>query len=274
MKLNIRYLLGAAGVIALGVVIVLGVRYARNAVAPDVAGPAGEPVTLQFVKNAAVLPETTLQDIDGKTISTADWKGKVVLVNFWATWCPPCREEIPDFVRMQEHYGDQLLIVGISADEGELDEVREFAREHKMNYPIVMQTPEILELFPGVFALPTTFVLDRDTRPVQKHVGLVSPAIYELETRVLSGLPANARVEEVQDQGQVLLSNAAQATEIPGVDLSVLTSAQRTVALTRLNEEECSCGCHLTVAQCRINDPTCTTSPKIAQQIVDEERAK
>jgi thiol-disulfide isomerase/thioredoxin len=226
--------------------------------------------TVQFVKNPTAVPDMTFQDLDGRTMSTRDWKGKVVLVNFWATWCPPCREEIPAFVAMQEKYRDDLLIVGVSMDEGSLDEVRQFARDHKMNYPIVMQTSELHKAFPGVFALPTTFVVDTELRTVQKHVGLINPQIYELETQALAGLSEDISVERVEDTGKVLLSNAAQATEIPGLDMSRLRPEQKTLALKRLNEEGCTCGCMLTIAQCRINDASCAISPPLAQKIVDD----
>jgi thiol-disulfide isomerase/thioredoxin len=264
-----RYVLGAAAVMAAIALVALAVRYTRNV---GTALSGGSNRTVQFVKNPTLVPEMTFVDIDGRAMSTRDWKGKVVLVNFWATWCPPCREEIPAFVAMQEKYRDQLLIVGVSMDEGSLDDVRQFAREHKMNYPIVMQTPELHKSFPGVFALPTTFVVDTQLRAVQKHIGLINTEIYELETRVLAGLSEDINVEEIEDNGRVLLSNAAQATEIPGLDMSSLRPDQKTLALKRLNEEGCTCGCMLTIAQCRINDASCAISPKIAETIVEEVR--
>ena len=87
---------------------------------------------------------------------------------------------------------------------------------------------------------------------------------------MLAGLPTPASVETVKDTGQVLLANAAYATEIPGIDLKPLTSAQRERTLKRLNEELCTCGCGLTVAQCRINDPSCEVSLPVARQLLDE----
>lgn len=280
MQMSFKTTVGIAGAIALGVIIGVGLRQNQQRSAGADAGDTGmlfagteSDVTLQFVKNPTALPAITFEDLDGRTITTDDLKGKVTLVNFWATWCPPCREEIPAFIELQKRYGDQLQIIGVSADEGSVDDVRAFAREHGMNYPIVMEDEAWLENFPGVFALPTTFVLDPDANTVQKHVGLINPAIYELETRVMSGLSTDVNVEYVEDEGQVLLTNAAHATDIPGVDLSDLTPEQREVALERLNTEECTCGCHLTVAQCRINDAHCGFSPAIAQRIVDEVKA-
>src|SRR5438105_12850284 len=76
-------------------------------------------------------------DLDGRQISTSDWRGKVVLINFWATWCPPCRAEIPDLIALQEKYRDQLQIIGVSEDEAGPEVVKRFVAEHRMNYPVV-----------------------------------------------------------------------------------------------------------------------------------------
>ena len=270
-----EYIIGISVGFVAAAVIVLGVRYTRQVSQSLTSGPGSGPKpTIQFVKNAVPVADMTFQDLDGRTMSTKDWKGKVTLVNFWATWCPPCRAEIPALIKLQNSYRDTLQIIGVSFDEGSVDDVRQFVREQKINYPIVMSNPALEKGFPGVFALPTSFMLDRDVRTVQKHIGLISPAIYELEARVLAGIPTDVNVERVEDQGKVLLTNAALATDIPGVDLSKLTPQKKTTALKRLNEETCTCGCKLTVAQCRINDTECGISPKIAQKIVEEVSAQ
>ena len=226
------------------------------------------------MKNAPVVPTLTLSDLDGRALSTDEWRGKVTIVNFWATWCPPCRAEIPDFVNLQEKYSDSLRIIGVSLDEGPEEDVRRFMAEHGVNYPVVMITDGLGASFPGVFALPTSFVLDRDGRIVKRHVGLINVAIYEQEVRALAGLDPDAVIEEVDDHGRVLLGNAAQATDIPGLDLSKLTSGARQEALERLNADHCTCGCGLTLAQCRINDPNCQISLPLATKLVDEIAAR
>ena len=271
-----EYIIGISAGALVAVLIVLGVRYTRQVSESLVSGsgPSGSRPTVQFVKNAVPVAEMTFQDLDGRTISTKEWKGKVTLVNFWATWCAPCRAEIPALIALQDRYREHLQIIGVSFDEGSVDDVRQFVREQKINYPIVMSTRELEKGFPGVFALPTTFVLDKEVRTVQKHIGLISPAVYELETRVLAGIPTEVNVEQVEDKGKVLLANAALATEIPGLDLSKLSPQKKTTALTRLNQEPCTCGCKLTVAQCRINDTECAISPKIAAKIVEEVAAQ
>jgi thiol-disulfide isomerase/thioredoxin len=218
------------------------------------------------------IPELTWKTLDGRTLTNKDLQGKVVLVNFWATWCPPCRAEIPDLIKLQEQYKDHLVIVGISSDEGPVESVVKFAQQYRMNYPIVMETPEHTKAFPGIFALPTTFVMDQDLRIVQKHIGQIRPSQIELETRVLAKLPVDVEVERMDDTSPAQLAPNARATDVPGLSLETLKAEQKTVALERLNDEKCTCGCGLTIAQCRINDPTCTVSLPIAEKIVDEIR--
>ena len=236
---------------------------------PLFATPDGG-VTLRFVDAPADVPDLRMETLDGETVSMADQRGKVVLVNFWATWCGPCREEIPYLVRLAERYPDHLTVIGVSEDHGSSDAVAAFAAQYGVNYPIVMSTPEIKRAFPGVFALPTSFVVDPEGRMVESHVGLISPVILEQETRYLASLTHDATIETAPPNDQIRLANAAQATEIPGVDLSVLTPEQREEVLRRVNEEGCPCGCSLTLAQCRINDSSCGISPPIVEQLVAE----
>ena len=236
---------------------------------PLFATPDGG-VTLRFVDTPAEVPDLTMETLEGETISMAAQRGKVVLVNFWATWCGPCREEIPFLVRLAERYPDHLTVIGVSEDQGSPDTVAAFAGQYGVNYPIVMSTPEIKRAFPGVFALPTSFVVDPEGRMVESHVGLISPVILEQETRYLTSLTHDATVETAPSNDQIRLANAAQATEIPGVDLSVLTPEQREEVLRRVNEEGCPCGCSLTLAQCRINDSACGISPPLVDQLVAE----
>lgn len=225
---------------------------------------------IRFVKDPQPAPPFLLQDLDGNVISTAAWQGKVVLVNFWATWCPPCREEIPILVELAEKYKNDLLVIGISVDDGPPSEVREFARMAGINYPIVMRSRELMAEYGGVPALPTSFFINKEGRVVQKHEGLFSPDLYEAEIRALIGLPVDATITTFEDTGQIFLTNAARATELPGVDFSTLSPEQKKVALKRMNTQICDCGCRLTIAQCRINDRACPVSGGLAERIVKE----
>jgi thiol-disulfide isomerase/thioredoxin len=228
-----------------------------------------EKVALQFYRNPAPVGDVSMTDVDGRTISTAALKGKVIIVNFWATWCPPCRAEIPDLIALQDKYKDQLQIIGISDDDDPPAVVKKWADAHRMNYPIVMSTDALRKTFAGVAALPTSFIVNRESRVVMRHVGMLQSPVTEAETRHLAGLPVDVSVEEVdKDDKPAKLANALQVTSIPGIDLSKLTKEQRIAAITRLNDEPCTCGCNQTLARCRVDDPTCPVSLPKAKELV------
>ena len=232
--------------------------------------PSGGPAVIRFVKDPTPTPPFLAMDLNGNSISTAALKGKVVIVNFWATWCPPCREEIPELVELQTKYKDRLQIIGVSVDEdASPQEVNAFAAKVGINYPVVMGK-DIAKEYGGVPALPTSFMVNKDGGIVQKHVGLLQRAEVETEIRALLGLPVNATIETFADTGQIFLKNAERATDLPDVNMKGLTAAQKTLVLKRLNSETCTCGCGLTIAQCRINDTTCPVSQKLAAQVVQE----
>lgn len=245
-----------------------------SASAPPASPDSNAIQLIKFASNPQAAPPFLVNDIDGDMISTAEWHGKVVLLNFWATWCPPCREEIPALIQLQKEYKDRLQIIGVSMDDADQQKaVEKFAKESGINYPILMASPELIAEYGGVPALPTSFVVNPDGRVVQKHVGLHEPAEYEAEVRSLLALPVNARVETFQDTGQIFLKNATLATELPDVDMKGLTKDQKLVALKRMNSETCTCGCGLTIAQCRINDSTCDIRKHLAAEIVKEAAA-
>ena len=107
-------------------------------------------------------PAFSLKSLDGKTLALADLKGKIVVVNFWATWCPPCREEIPDFVEFyNENRAKGLEIVGVSVDEMTAQQIRPFVDKNKITYPVAMVTNKILKDYGPIPAIPTTFVIDK-----------------------------------------------------------------------------------------------------------------
>lgn len=233
----------------------------------------GRDVVIELSDRPIPLPDLALVDLDGQPVTNASLKGKVALINFWATWCGPCREEIPMLAALQTHYRDRLVVVGLSIDERPAEDVKTFAAGLGVNYPVAMSTRALEQAFGGVTAVPATFVVDPAGRIVQRHLGLLQGPRTEHEVRALSGLPTDAEVRTVADTGQVLLANAAYATEIPGLDLTSLTPAAREEARRRLNTEHCSCGCGLTLAQCRINDPSCEVSLPIARAILAETSA-
>lgn len=272
-----KFLIALVILLAVGVGTFMAVRYGRQVSQQPTFAPPVSPggrAKLTFIKDAATIPRMVMKTIDGNTLDSNDFKGKVVLVNFWATWCAPCREEIPDLIKLQERYKDHLLIIGVSSDTGPVDLVAKFVAEHRMNYPVVMETEELGKVFSGIYALPTTFTLDPAMKMVQKHVGRLNAGIMELEARYLAKLPVDADVEFVDAKSDRTLGEQAEATDVPGLKLDTLKPAQKIAALKELNTQKCDCGCGLTVAQCRINDPSCTTSLPIAEKIVAEARKK
>ncbi len=237
------------------------------------AGDAGNGLDIiRFASNAMPAPPFLVNDLAGGIVSTAQFRGKVVILNFWATWCPPCREEIPEMIQLAKEFKDKLQIIGVSMDDAPPVEVKQFAQNVGINYPVVMGSRWIAGEYGGVPALPTSYLVDPSGRVVQKHVGLYPIQVYEEEIRALLNLPVSARIETFQDTGQIFLKNAALATELPAVNFNGLTSAQKSAALKRMNSEYCTCGCQLTIAQCRINDESCTTSQGLAAAIIREIR--
>ena len=108
-------------------------------------------------------PDIALPTVEGDTFRLSDQRGRVVVLNFWATWCPPCREEIPLFVELQRELGDDgLQFVGVSLDQEGVDAVRPFAREMNVNYPIVVGDGTVAPRYGGIRALPTTFLIGPD----------------------------------------------------------------------------------------------------------------
>jgi len=231
---------------------------------------AADANVIRFVKNPDAAPAFQLNDLNGKPVSLAEARGKIVLLNFWATWCGPCRAEIPDLVDLQKRYADKFEIIALATDEDDPDEVRRFVLQSGINYRVAMSSDAVRRDYGGIAALPTSFVIDPQGRIVQKHVGLNDPSIYELEVRAMLGQAVDAKVEYFEDNGQIFLKNAERATELPGVDFSKLNANQRSVALRRMNAESCNCGCKLTLAQCRINDSACRVSLALTAEVVSQ----
>jgi thiol-disulfide isomerase/thioredoxin len=130
---------------------------------------------------ASRAPVWELKDLEGKLVKSSDFEGKVIILDFWATWCPPCKAEIPGFIELQKKYGAKgLVVVGISLDEEGPSVVKQFMIRFGMNYPVVMGNLKTMQDFGGK-GLPTTFVIDRSGTIVSKHVGFASKETFEKE---------------------------------------------------------------------------------------------
>ncbi len=126
------------------------------------------------------MPELSLTDLNGKALNTSSYKGKVLLVNFWAAWCTSCAEEVPQFMALQKKYQQQgLQVLGFSVDD-DAQQLRDFYRKYQMNYPVAPSNLTIAEAFGGIFGLPTTIVVDREGTIRARYSGSVNfPAVEQ-----------------------------------------------------------------------------------------------
>ncbi|MET0263892.1 MAG: TlpA disulfide reductase family protein [Rariglobus sp.] len=134
-------------------------------------------LTLPVISKAA---DWKLKDVNGREVTAADYKGKVVVIDFWATWCPPCRKEIPEYIALQKKYAERgLVILGFSLDELPPAEVKAFGDGMGVNYPLVMANEDTVGAFGGVQGLPTAFLIDREGNVRHVKLGLADPKAYE-----------------------------------------------------------------------------------------------
>ncbi len=136
---------------------------------------------------APAAPQFTLQDAEGNDLSLSSYKGKVIILDFWATWCPPCRMEIPHFIELQETYGDSgLQVIGVSVDQQGWEAVKPFMQQYKINYPVVLLTDSgVYNAYQNLLpanergGIPFTFIIDKDGRIQQQYVGYRDKKVFE-----------------------------------------------------------------------------------------------
>jgi len=160
--------------VASALVIIAAVIIGLSVKAPKAHAMGNKPQTDEYVA-----PAFSGMDIQGKgMINIRNYKGKVVLINFWATWCPACREEIPGLIKLREKYKNKLEVIGISVDRGGVKGVKKFARKFGITYPLIMGTSDLVRSYGGIQAIPTSFLVDKDGDLVKKIVGFRSYAQF------------------------------------------------------------------------------------------------
>ena len=128
-----------------------------------------------------------IKDLEGKDVALSSFKGKVIVLNFWATWCGPCKAEIPAFVELQNTYGkDGLVVVGYSVDD-DAPKARAFMNEYKINYPVLLGLgrEDVQEAFGPIWGIPASFIISRDGKVCKKHLGIAPKAVFEKEIKAL-----------------------------------------------------------------------------------------
>ncbi|MBI4227631.1 MAG: TlpA family protein disulfide reductase [Candidatus Omnitrophica bacterium] len=161
---------------------VVSLVVAVSATAAVAAGASLDPETPAARAPAPAFEWTAL---DGRTITLASLNGKVVLVDFWATWCPPCREEIPHFITLYAAHAPDLEIIGVALDDEGESVVAPFARKYKITYPIVLDDGTAAAAFGGIRAIPTTFLIDRAGRIAKKYLGYQRPEVFAQDVQAL-----------------------------------------------------------------------------------------
>jgi peroxiredoxin len=161
------------------------------AVAAAAAGCGSAPAETETARPAAsakpadkrnAAPDFELTDADGRKVKLSDYKGKVVLLNFWATWCGPCKLEIPWFVDFEKRYKDKgFAVLGVAMDEEGWEVVKPYVQDKQVNYRVMVGTDPVAMAYGGVEALPTTFMIDREGKIASTHIGLVMKKDYENE---------------------------------------------------------------------------------------------
>ncbi len=172
-------------ILFLAVMIFYGTRGARNA--KEAGSVSGETLRADNIKGQ-LAPDFTLNSVEGKPIKLSDYRGKAVVLNFWATWCGPCKVEMPWLIDLQNKYRSEgVEIVGVSMDDGNKDAVAKFAKEMGVNYTVLLGKESVGDAYGGMVGLPTTFYIDRNGKITNSVAGLISKGEIEDNIKAAMG---------------------------------------------------------------------------------------
>lgn len=259
----------AGALLAVGLVV--GLYFVnRYWIAPAVRAQTRTPAKADA--NHPLAPQFSLTDITGQSLKLSDFQGKVVVLDFWATWCGPCRIEIPGFIDLQRRYAGQgFTMIGISMDDSP-EPVVDFYKELRMNYPVAVGNDRLGELYGGMPGLPTTFLIGRDGRIYAKHVGAYDISVFEAEIKELLAASPTGEAKNFHQAGRVFDEDKVELgdpatidSEVPGVDITKLSADQKEGYKKLLESQECTCGCKFSLLKCRQVDRRCGYSRKTAQ---------
>ena len=164
--------------IVLGCIVILGANWGQPLLAQD--------YTLEDEGLNQSAPDFVLPTLEGKNLRLADFSGKVIILDFWATYCPPCRREIPEFIELYNKYMDKgLVIIGVSLDRGNIEGLKTFCQNEGVNYPIAIGNDEVTASYGGIRYIPTTFIIDKNGNIVKKFIGYTSINVFEREIEKL-----------------------------------------------------------------------------------------
>jgi thiol-disulfide isomerase/thioredoxin len=176
--MRMRWIVAGVGAVALAAVTVSSLWWTRDVeMAGESCAADARTANLSY----------TLKDLEDREVSLADYRGKVILLDFWATWCGPCKVEIPHFIELQNTYGsDGFQVIGVSVDDT-LESLKPYVAEMKMNYPVLqgLGRDDVLDDFGPILGLPTTMLISRDGRICETHAGLTSKETFERGIRAL-----------------------------------------------------------------------------------------
>lgn len=198
---------------------------------PDMATQILDSMTTpasQFVGKPA--PTFTLRDLNGIEVKLEDFKGKMIILNFWATWCPYCVREIPYFIELYEKYRDQgLAIIGVSTDRQGIDVVKSYVNHHKINYPILMANLKVQKDYGGVQSIPVTFVIDKEGKIVRHYNGYKDKDVFIQDIKSFLGNNTNSteKLESSEPEGSKKTVNPVEALKLDAFEKIEIQAGDR-----------------------------------------------